>query len=89
MLTIKELIEECKRHGIDITPLIPKPTTFQFSATALYNRGLGPEYITLQPAQAKNIAEAEQMAEAAALDYFKTNKGFEKAVLKEIRIKPI
>lgn len=88
-MELKQLIEECKKHGIDITPLIPKPTSFNFVATALYNRGLGPEYITLQSASAKNIAEAQQMAEEVALNYFKTNQGFEKAVLKEVRIKPI
>lgn len=88
-MDIKQLIEECKKHGIDITPLIPKPTLFDFVATALYNRGLGSEYITLKPMAAKSITEAQQLAEEAALHYFKTNQGFEKAVLKEVRIKPI
>lgn len=89
MLTIKELIEECKKHGIDITLLVPKPTTFKFTAIALYNRGLGPEYITLPSSSAKSIAEAQQMAEEVVLNHFKTNQGFEKAILKEVRIKPI
>jgi len=89
MLTIKELIEECKLHGIDITPLIPKPSLFSFVATALFNRGLGPEYVTLKPMAAKTVAEATQLAEEAALFHFKTTQGFEKAVLKEVRIKPI
>jgi hypothetical protein len=88
-MELKELIEECKKHGIDITPLIPKPTLFSFVATALYDRGLGPEYITLKPLAAKTIAEATQLAEESALFHFKTTQGFEKAALKEVRIKPI
>ena len=87
-MELNQLIEECKKHGIDITPLIPK-TTFKFTATALIETGLGPEYITFIVNEAKNIAEAQQMAENEASIYFKTNYDAKKAVLKEVRIKPV
>jgi hypothetical protein len=84
-LTLEELIRECERRGLKVTS---PPTTNTFTVIARYDRGLGPEYVTLREVVAKTIAETQEVAQAQAERYFATTPGYEQAILNEVRIRP-
>lgn len=85
-MTNEELIKECERRGLTVTA--PKKETRTFTVTARYDRGLGPEYITLKNIEAKTCAEAQELANEQANHYFLTEPGHKKTIVNEVRIRP-
>ena len=84
--------EEAMAHAVT---LLNKPEPLQkYSVTVRYNRGLGVEYLSLPPIEAKGSyltskqEEADSLAQEVVASYFK-KPGLEKAVVNEIRVRPI
>ena len=61
----------------------------RFSVIMRYDRGLGVEYINLSEVEAMSVQLAQDLANANAEVYIKTAKDMGKAVIKEVRIRPI
>lgn len=80
-MNLEELLEECKKFNLKIE-LPEKPI---FTVIARYNRGLGPEYITLKPVECLTLTEAKRLAEEQALEYFAS---MPEVALKEVMVKP-
>ncbi len=62
-----------------------KPTTW--TAIARYDRGLGVEFVNFR-LSCHDITLAQYEAEKLAAKFFEENKGYEKAVIKEVRVRP-
>ncbi len=88
MLTYEQLLAECEMHGFKLVPKQEAPKTHNFSATARFERGLGPEYVNLKPVVAVSINEAQKQANELAAAYFRDNPGYEGAIINEVRIRP-
>lgn len=60
-----------------------------YSVMMRYHRGLGVEYRNLPPVEATSPQEAQQLAEASAVSYVASAPNMEKAVVQEVRIRPV
>ena len=87
-MTNEELIAECKKRGLLVQEQ-PQKEDLTFSVVVRYDRGLGVEYKSLKTISAKNLGEALEVANSEAESFFKTEAGFERAVINEVKIKPI
>lgn len=51
------------------------------------DRGLGSEFRTLQPVEARSLSEADALAQAAAARYVRETPGYENAEVKQINLR--
>ncbi len=82
-MTLEELLEECKKHGLSVNRNIEN----KFNVFVRYDRGLGPEYAILGQVKAITIKHAYELAQKEA-EKLLDQPGMEKAVIKEVKIEP-
>jgi hypothetical protein len=90
-MELKFLLKELAKHGIPENEVLKlyKPPASKFKAIVRYNKGFGPQFINLESIEAKDLMMAEEIAYKEIESLFKTKKGFEKAIIIEIKVRPI
>ncbi len=83
MTELEKLLAECEKWGLKVS--MPEKIPM-YKAIMRYNRGLGPEYITLKPITAATVQEAQEQADSQAQERIKTFG--KKAFVSEVRITP-